>query len=684
MKRKKFDEWLSITLRPGAIQHIDKPTNKQVLFCLKKDPTLIQYIKPDNRFLGFCKFALQESKLDIRVISILKEKYPHILRSLIKTFPCLLEHISDYSDYDKLCFECVSRNGLNIQYVKNQTPELQQKAIQSTWYAYIYIREPIDEILTHFYASNYWFRYIKQENYTLDFLKKIMQTDKDYASIEDALCDLTTSDINFRRNPKYFEILEKPSDKIILNFINTGLFLRNPTVMLDHFTDEVLINSVRKNAYWLTMISPERLTYEICLEAVKQNGDIIQNVSIPLRDYNLYYEAVKSKCQTLAHVPPEIMTYDMCEKAIKQDRTCIRYVVNEFKDYNLCLLAAQSPNMRPDYILLSYQYYGHSTIFPSFPLDIVDYDLCYECVKTNPFEIRYIPEKFMNYELCLLAITKCGYAIEYIQNIYKTPELINVASQTCKQVVFYIPNELQTYDLWLLSISESGYRIAQVPEKFVDDNMLLVALKTDYNMPQQYYGRFDNYEFCKKALAIHPLAIQYIKPDYRMPNYDLWITHMKENKNGFGKILWALPYPDIIDEYLYFVAFFNKQLCFKCFDTQFIPNNYCRIHQCTSCMLHIRWSNDFLIGSDLRLPRLKRFFQSVPALRMINYFYVAQDLQLKTEDSVLQHMVTCLPKDIIKMIVLHRYNLDPYKYVRKESIQILYDNLFMKNIPNKN
>lgn len=97
---------------------------------------------------------------------------------------------------------------------------------------------------------------------------------------------------------------------------------------------------------------------EICLAAVKQNGEALRYVPDILRTRDMCLEAVTKDGLALAYVPGILRTEEMCMAAAKQNRRALIYVTNAeifTQIANELKIETVMPEMTPDghYCLLT-------------------------------------------------------------------------------------------------------------------------------------------------------------------------------------------------------------------------------------------------------------------------------------------------------------------------------------------
>ena len=85
--------------------------------------------------------------------------------------------------------------------------------------------------------------------------------------------------------------------------------------------------------------NPEKITYELALEAVKLHGGVLEKVPHSLKTEELCLEAVKNCCVAMKHVPGNLCTEEIGMFGIMQQAFVFDYIPEECKTHKLSLMA---------------------------------------------------------------------------------------------------------------------------------------------------------------------------------------------------------------------------------------------------------------------------------------------------------------------------------------------------------
>ena len=190
--------------------------------------------------------------------------------------------------------------------------------------------------------------------------------------------------------------------------IDIPMFLKDNPEIKSIFKNRIdkLDKTNYKNWIWL---DKNGLSYEICLEAVKQNGD------------------------ALRYVPEELKTSEICLAAVEQDGWALLYVPEDLKTSEICLTAVKQDGMALEHV----------------PKDLKTPEICLAAVKQNGMALRYVPKDFRTPEICLAAVKQDGWALRYVPKDLKTEEIYLAAVKHDSWVLRrwaleYVPEELKT------------------------------------------------------------------------------------------------------------------------------------------------------------------------------------------------------------------------------------------------
>jgi hypothetical protein len=230
--------------------------------------------------------------------------------------------------------------------------------------------------------------------------------------------------------------------------------------LLNNNTDN-FINDLRTNYKLLILVPENKMTFEICMIAVKTNSLALKYISKNITDdeyYKLYEEAIKNNKNILNLVPKNKRTYKIYMLAITNN-------VHELEHVEL------NNNITRE------QYY----------------ELCEKAVEKNGRVIYYVKTKVIDennhepinmtseqyYELCKKALTDDGCALEFVNKNIKDISyeqyynLYDKAIYNCESVLKFIPLEIiyknidKYYYLCIKAVQINGLSINYIPSKII-------------------------------------------------------------------------------------------------------------------------------------------------------------------------------------------------------------------------
>lgn len=112
-------------------------------------------------------------------------------------------------------------------------------------------------------------------------------------------------------------------------------------VPMEFRTKEICLTAVKAYGPCLANVPMNLRTYEICLAAVKSSPNISVITYVPYEclSADLCLEAVKQNGYVLEDIPSEFLTTDICLEAVKQESNAIKYVPPQHQTREVCLAA---------------------------------------------------------------------------------------------------------------------------------------------------------------------------------------------------------------------------------------------------------------------------------------------------------------------------------------------------------
>ena len=321
-------------------------------------------------------------------------------------------------------------------------------------------------------------------------------------------------------------------DDTILNLVNY-LLENNITDENNNITDKFK-NDLKKNYKLLILVPDNKITYEICIIAVKTNSYALKyipkyNIMTDKQYYELYKEVVTQDGLALKFVPENNKTLDICEKAVTQNGKALEFVPNEKKTFDICEIAVTKNGLALEFVpdeKKTFNIYNKAVTQNSGALKHVEilfnniteeqyYKLCEKAIENDSFSIYDVKADNMTdqkyYELCKKVIKNINTLLNAVPENKRTYEIYMLAvTNHGKELEKVILNgnitEEQYYELCEKAIENYGQAIYYVKTEVIDEiNEEGKNYNKPINMtPEQYY------ELCKKALTNDGRALEYV------------------------------------------------------------------------------------------------------------------------------------------------------------------------------
>ena len=185
---------------------------------------------------------------------------------------------------------------------------------------------------------------------------------------------------------------------------NTGAALKFvPEKFLCH---EMYERSAKNSRDILSCLPKQYITKELYKELINkdgEDGEILKYIPKNRLSRDMCYDAVRQSGLALRYVPSRLINEIMCMKAVEQNGLAVQYVPHQFMTEEV-INAAITQN---------------ALALGNIQEDMRTLQICKKCLDIEPKVLKYIPEKFCTKELCLQAIERGGDAAQGIPVKYK-------------------------------------------------------------------------------------------------------------------------------------------------------------------------------------------------------------------------------------------------------------------------
>lgn len=261
---------------------------------------------------------------------------------------------------------------------------------------------------------------------------------------------------------------------------------------------EVYNTAIRKNGLALKHIPHEEQTYDMCMFAVALNGKAIKYVNPKLMDSDICRTAVYNTCEALSEIPidSEHLTYDTCLEAVRQKGYMVDNVPEKFRTQELYenaviqkydFVERVPPEFRTEQMLRYALYVNmattspqnkYSRLFRELPIEMRTEEMFMK-YGVNLHDCKHLP--YTN-QMCLRSVTICGYQLYKVPIKLRTDEIFTAAVAQDGFMLSEVPMLKKTYELCLLAVKQKGTALKFVPEKFYTQELLMASIKSEPDM----------------------------------------------------------------------------------------------------------------------------------------------------------------------------------------------------------
>ena len=229
--------------------------------------------------------------------------------------------------------------------------------------------------------------------------------------------------------------MQSPSFYLYLKRVDNCPLCRNAKLLHCQWLDYVKTNS-------LEGVPIEKMTTEICLEAVKNNSNDLKHVPLFLINERICYESVAKNYSNMSDVPDHLNSEGLCLESIRLSRgNSLQYISSIFKTYTICLTAVSN--------------YSRSYAFLYVPLVHKTPELCLIAVQRNVVMFEHVPDDKKTKEMCLAVVKMCGVML------YMVPEKLR-SLEICKAAIhndYHYKGDMHS------NIHVYGHSLKDVPEE---------------------------------------------------------------------------------------------------------------------------------------------------------------------------------------------------------------------------
>lgn len=471
---------------PTLIEHIKNPSEEVCIAVVKNCPYMINKIKQESRTMNIYKTMIDKTVYAITYISTTMTDEE--LCELFDYYPDTIKYI--YKESVQLY--AVKKNGLLLKDINKKTKELCETAFDNTPEA---------------------IRYMPSNFKTYDMCIKAVTIDPQlFEFVPQTFMDNELCIPILYKNPQLIKHINSPSDMMLLECSKTM------PELIGKISDSTMIMDM--NPLEIIKFNPSHIkniedpTYDMCYEAVKRCGNLINSIPIKFQDEKMNLGAVTNDGLAIKYLVSFRQTENVCIMALKQNINSFRFIkflteplIKIVLEYDCNLIKDIQHIINDDDLLdkmkmVSVSQSGLSLQHILNPT----YDICKKAIEQNYKALKFVPDDVLCDGLIHFALNTDGNAIKYIKN--------------------------QTKELCEMAIENNPLAIGRIKGHSMMEELCMRAIKKNYRAIDKI--KMQSIELCIFAVAVSEKAIMYIK-DLDVPKFiHLWtinqnITHHIRN-----------------------------------------------------------------------------------------------------------------------------------------------------------
>lgn len=254
------------------------------------------------------------------------------------------------------------------------------------------------------------------------------------------------------------------------------------------------LSRLKDNHSFFSKIAKDHLTEEFLITSVKETwrGKVVEHFDQEGMTPKFLEKVVKANPHCLEYIKNK--TPLMCKVAISFHKPNIEYVPKEMITYELASLALTK--RVGDYLV-------HHCLLQFIPQELIDYNLCLKAVEQNGLNVQYVPLEFQTPELLKVAVLDDGNSLSFIKN--QTTELCLLGFTEDSNPIEHVLNK--NYEIYFQMVKTKPKTFKDVPVKFRDDKMCMMAVKSD-GLNLEYCPR-QSFELCRIAVENNVYAFNF-------------------------------------------------------------------------------------------------------------------------------------------------------------------------------
>lgn len=268
-------------------------------------------------------------------------------------------------------------------------------------------------------------------------------------------------------------------------------------------------------------------TEDICMIALKKSKSMIVHILPINRTYNICMYA--SECKDpyiLKYIPENILDYDMCVNAIKNNGFSISCVPQKFKTFELIEIAiTENP-----YVIKEL---SEAEQLPHMIKNVVENkgdclqyvinkteNICMSAIINDGFAIRYIPHEILTLEMCMIAIKTNTELYDFYVKNKKNKACINNLCQKglsmrciqgqAEKICHIAYDKFNDQSLHIMGINRIPSSLRFIKKEYRTEHINELAVKNDGTVLKYIDKDQQTDKICEIAIDQNPVAILHV------------------------------------------------------------------------------------------------------------------------------------------------------------------------------
>jgi hypothetical protein len=279
---------------------------------------------------------------------------------------------------------------------------------------------------------------------------------------------------------------DEQTDEICnLYFDNNDVTYTIKFINKEFLTPEFCAKAIKKNSRNIQFVPIEKLTYQLCKEAVTERPFLLEYINKKFQTLELFRISIGYSYFNYRYIKK--ITPELCFELFSINPEVFREIGQEFQTEELCLAAVR--------------YNGHFLEY----VKLKNLEICLAAVKNDPSSFCYVEEQFQTEEICLIAINYDWEFMDIIIN--QTIKLCSAALHKSKCKAYGLIRD-KTEEISCLTVEIDPYYLEHVEQSIA---ICYAAVKKKCSVFKYVKAEFQSDDICLLAVQGLGLNLKYVK-----------------------------------------------------------------------------------------------------------------------------------------------------------------------------